>query len=221
MSNSLLPFLKAVYKNDLKEIISLLNDSFYITEYFTSNNSEYVHTGVKFEIQTNQFLEVFYYFNGDVLVVQPPTEKINQEPKLGDIFIREDKYINTPTILSLTFLGLRDDDRKIYNCEYADINKTPLTKDSYLTIPTFQSMGRIQEFKFYKRSIVLGTKIYLGNGRYEKYNPFLDPNSKESDDHIEDDDFDDSFSGRSSFYDATDGQLGDMGDDGWAYLGRD
>ncbi|MBK9317776.1 MAG: hypothetical protein IPM91_02320 [Bacteroidetes bacterium] len=60
-------------------------------------------------------------------------------------------------------------------------------------------MGSIKEFNFYKRSVLLRAKIYLGDGRYEKYNPLLDPHNKESDDHIEYDDFDDSFSGSSSF----------------------
>jgi hypothetical protein len=196
--------LAIIYADDNDKIIRLLNSSIYAAEYYPKVDSMIIQLGYSFSIQTGTTLELFYDFKSQKTIYQKRFSS-SDLCLLGLICFKKEpsKFINNaiPSLIA----AVSEDENLVQICESAweKIKLKQLEYDLF-GIVIKQVDGLLTVTNEYPLRKSLGRTIYFGNGSFRFNSPPRRSNY---------------YSTSSDFYEATDGQLGELGDAGWTYLG--
>lgn len=212
-----LDLLKILYGNSFSSILSVLNESVYVTDF--SSEKPLLHTGFSFSLHTGKKMDILFCPSTNTIVRSPKTQ--SQVPQLTGLWVGKNGGGHFTSMLRNYIPVMAQPFQKylIKNLEKY-LSKKPeqivLLKDNVkeeIVIESFKIEDENNEIHEFPLNKHLSNIVFYGQSIFQAYMQLED--SKEYSDHYSDS------SERDDFYDATDGQLGDLGDFGWTYLGRD
>lgn len=165
-------------------------------------------------------MDILYCIDTGTIILSPKT--LSQIPQLAGLLLQKvnGSYLNG---ISRFYFPILSEVPKRYIIKDLEsyLSKKPdqifiINEDTQeeISIDSFRIEENNEAYKF-PLNIHLSSTVFYGQGTFSKYTPeFYEREYDEGDNY-------DDYSESDAFYDATDGQLGDMGDFGWTYLGRD
>ncbi len=198
---------------DEKKIINVLNKATYVDEYINDDNSLLIQLGFSFFIQTGKTFELFYDFSSKQLIFQMRFEDSRLPCILGLACEKVNKFIKRTAPLFI--IGITEDE-EVLN-QYISTNDKIILNQ--LDHSVFLILERNTEDEFisiaeYPLNKFFNNKIYRGPDGFEIFRDgFKNRNFRDNENN-------ETFSDN-NFLDGTDGQLGDLGEEGWTSLGRD
>lgn len=229
-----LEIIKKLYSNEISQVVEVLNKSIHVSDGLYKSSDFCVHTGFTFVNQKGNKFELIY--NGE-------TEQIYRQPRIsnnilpliiglsvgkGDSIYFNGHYGQSVLILheleNGTESGVLYSIKNIEKYQYENpVNEIEVAKDGqddFEFISKFKIIDKEDKLLFeFPLCMEFKQKIfYNGNNNSFKKN-ISDLEYRD----FEEDRFRNSSleSPNSTFYDATDGQLGELGEEGWTIIGRD
>jgi len=234
--------LYILYGDSLSDILNILNQSVYVTDYITEDkNSIVVHTGFTFLTHKQKKIDLLYDFKNETIIRQVRNDGF-AIPQINGMFATkgDDNYFNYFCDIVLTeIVEEKDEESTFYHLKnpytYLNINKiNEITvidkeKNNEITYTSFKISSNgilIKEIPLQKE---LEDIIFFDGDLFKKYISDDEYYQEEDDDDYDDDDYDDDYHDydRDTFNALTDGQLGDYDDFGgdiddvMTWLGRD
>ena len=216
-----LDLLKTLYGNSFSSILSVLNESVYVTDF--SSDKPLMHTGFSFSLHTGTKLDILFCPITNTIVRSPKTQ--SQVPQLIGLVVGKNEDSHFTKIFE-SYIPVAVQPYQIYIIKDLEkyLSKKPeqivLFKDDKteeIIVESFKiedEDNKIHEFPLNKH---LAKTVFYGQSTFQEYTPnfFHRKYPEKHSDHYSD------YSEGDAFYDATDGQLDDLGDFGWTFLGRD
>lgn len=216
-SMDFLKLLNVLYGKDLASILSVLNSSVYVKKHIT--DGFVMHTGFSFSMHTEEQMDILYCLATGTIIRTPKT--YSQTPQILGILLKKEngEYFNAISRFYFPVISEEPVVRYVIKGLESYLSKKPnditiITEDTQeeLLIQSLKVVNNNQTYEF-PLNIHLKSIVFYGHGSFRRYDP--EPYQREYQNNY------DYYSENDAFYDATDGQLGDLGDFGWTHLGRD
>ncbi len=213
-----LSLLKILYGNSFSSILSVLNESVYVTDF--SSEKPLMHTGFSFSLQTGTKMDLLFCPTTNTIVRSPKTQ--SKVPQLIGLVVQKNGDGHFSKIFE-NYIPIAVEPYQIYSIKDLEkhLSKRPeqiaLLKDDKreeIVVKSFKiedKNNKIHEFPLNKH---LSKTVFYGQSIFQEYTP-IDSRRENPEEYSE------HYSDQDDFYDATDGQLDDLGDFGWTFLGRD
>ena len=216
--------LDVLYGTNRHDILEILNSAIYVADYHWSLKESLVfHTGFTFTTQNEKKLDLLYDYYKDILIKQVRNANKSFPQINGIIACKQDesvKYLNwykEVLICSIhldnnTFGGIPIDDSYCYLDSINSVKWTNKESGEESVITAFKIFDGEKLIKEYPLQRNFEYKLFWNGVRFKIYNEY----NKE----IDEDNPYEHYSESDAFYDATDGQLGYGGQEGWTSIGR-
>ncbi len=214
--------LEVLNNSSIEKIVELLNSATYIRDYKEKEDSFFIHIGFVFQIQTATKFELFFDLTTKNLIYQKRMKDSTMPCFLGIIYQKDGSYLKHATSGVLGACSFNEEHVYFYETTKEKIQKLEFECPVFTFFDDVDHHDLSKQKQFPLSKQVFQT-IYFGNSRFQIYDPHTsyladrenyDHESPRMRDNNDYDEYD-------SFWDATGGQVGDLGDEGWLSLGRE